>query len=157
MIWWSLQNIFESTDYKTTRCNLPQLHIFYGVKFLKNITPAVLLIIVRMNQSQFRRITGSSYDSNSKKKLTENTHIPSISLSQIIHFNTVCQRQNSVTSCLTSAHETQLSIYVVHSQTRSHLLVYKFHDLGLSLSYEQYQFYQRNLGTVHIRSLNLMV
>ena len=91
-----------------------------------------------MNQSQLRRITGSSYDSNSKNKLTENTHIPSISLSQIIHFNTVCQRQNSVTSCLTSAHETQLSIYVVHSQTRSHLLVYKFHDLGLSLSYEQY-------------------
>ena len=82
-----------------------------------------------------------SYDSNSKNKLTENTHIPSTSLSQIIHFNTVCQRQNSGTSRLTSAHETQLSIYVVfllHSQTRSHLLVYKFHDLGLSLSYEQY-------------------
>ena len=119
-----------------------ELHILNGIKFSKNIavTPAFSLIIVRMNQPQIRRITGFSYDPNSKNKLTENTHIPSLLLSQLIHFNTVRQRRNSGTSRHTSGHETALSIYfafIFHSQIRSHLLLYKFHDLGLSLSYDQ--------------------
>ena len=57
---------------------LGELHILDGIKFLKNIgiTSVTLLITVRMNQSQLRRIT-------------ENTHIPSLSLSQLVHSNTV--------------------------------------------------------------------
>ena len=90
--------------------------------------------------SLINRITGSSHDPNSKTKLTENKHILSLSLSLLIHFNTVRQRRNSGTSRHTSARETPLSIYVafsLHSQTRSHLLVHKFHDLGLPISYYQ--------------------
>ena len=57
---------------------LGELHILDGIKFLKNIgiTSVTLLITVRMNQSHLRRIT-------------ENTHIPSLSLSQLVHSNTV--------------------------------------------------------------------
>ena len=55
---------------------------------------------------------GSSYDPSSKNKLTENTYIPSVSLSQFIHFNTVHQKRNSGTSRHTSVHKTPLSIYV---------------------------------------------
>ena len=72
-------------------------------------------------------ITGSSYDPNSESKLTENTQIPSLPLSQLIHFNTVRQRGNSGTSRHTSCRKTPLSIYVaflLHSQTRSRLLVH---------------------------------
>ena len=70
------------------------------------------------------------------QKQIENKHIASLSLSQLIHFNTVSQRRHSRTSCHTSAHETPFSIHVaflLHSQTHSRLLVDKFHDLSLSI------------------------
>ena len=81
--------------------------------------------------------------------MTEKTHIPLLSLSQLIHFNKVRERRNSGTSRHTSAHETPLSIYLaflLHSQTRSHLLVDKFHDLGLPISYDQMLVLSRQLG-----------
>ena len=41
-------------------------------------------------RSLIQMITCSSDDSNSKNKLAENTHTTTLSLSQLIHFNTVC-------------------------------------------------------------------
>ena len=85
------------------------------------------------------RITGSSYDPHSKNKLTENTHIPLLSLLQLIHFNTIRQRRNSGTSRHTSVHYVPLSVYValsLPSQKRRPFLVDKFHDLALSISYD---------------------
>ena len=105
-------------------------------------------------------ITGSSYDPNSKNKLTENTQIPSLSLSQLIHFNTVRQRGNSGTSRHTSCRETPLSIYVaflLHSQTRSRLLVARFHDLGLCISYDGMLVLSMQLGNIVCTRLSLMV
>ena len=84
-------------------------------------------------------ITVFSYDSNSENKLTENMHVPSLSLLQLIHFNIVRQRGNLGTSCNTSAQETPISIYVaflLNFQTRRRLLIGKFHDLGLYISYD---------------------
>ena len=83
-------------------------------------------------------ITGS-YDPHSGNKSTENTHIPSLSLSQLIHFNTICQGGNSRNSRHYSAQETPLSTYVVfllYSYTRCPLLMDKFYDLGLFISYD---------------------
>ena len=105
-------------------------------------------------------ITGSSYDPNSKNKLTENTQIPSLSLSQLIHFNTVRQRGNSGTSRHTSCRETPLSIYVaflLHSQTRRRLLVARFHDLGLCISYDGMLVLSMQLGNIVCTRLSLMV
>ena len=61
-----------------------------------------------------------------QKKSAENTHIPSLSHSQLTDFNTVHQRRNLGTSHHASAHETPPSLYVaflLHSQTLSHLLL----------------------------------
>ena len=84
-------------------------------------------------------ITSSSYDPHSENKSTENTHIPPLSLSQLIHFNTICQRGNSGNSRHISAQETPLSTYVIfllYSHTLSRLLMDKFYDLGLRISYD---------------------
>ena len=94
-------------------------------------------------------IIGSAHDPNCKNKLTENTNIPSLSLLHPNSFNTVCQRGNSRTSHHNSAQEISLSIYVdflLHSQTRYRLLVDNFHDLGLSISYDQILILSRQLG-----------
>ena len=94
-------------------------------------------------------ITGSSYDPHSGNKSTENTHIPSLSLSQLIHFNKICQRGNSRNSRHISAQETPLSTYVVfllYSHTRSRLLMDKFYDLGLFISYDWMLFLSTQLG-----------
>ena len=56
-------------------------------------------------------LVSASQDPNSKNKVTENTHILSLSFSQLIHFNTVHQKRNSGTSRHTSVHKTPLSIY----------------------------------------------
>ena len=94
-------------------------------------------------------IIGSAHDPNSKNKLTENTNIPSLSFLHPNSFNTVCQRGNSRTSRHNSAQEISLSIYVaflLYSQTRYRLLVDKFHDLGLSISYDQILVLSTQLG-----------
>ena len=52
----------------------------------------------------------------------------------------MCQRRNSGTSCHISFQETPLSIYVtflLHLHKCSRLLVDKFHDLSLCISYDQ--------------------
>ena len=94
--------------------------------------------------SMIHMITGSSDDSNSKNKFTENTHISTLlSPSQLILFNTVYPRENSEISHHTSAQET-FSIYVaflLHSQTLSRLLVVRFHDLGLCIFSDQTEEY----------------
>ena len=69
-------------------------------------------------------ITGCSYDPNSENKLTENAHISSLSLSQLIHLTQFVKEE--IPKSHISAQETSLSIYVaflLHSQTRSRLLV----------------------------------
>ena len=79
-------------------------------------------------------IIGSSSDLNLKNKLTENIHVPSLTLSQLIYCNTVCQRGNLGTSCNTSAQEMPLNLCVsfsLHSQTRRPMLIGRFYDLGL--------------------------
>ena len=99
--------------------------------------------------SLIHMITSSSYDPHSENKSTENTHIPLLSLSQLIHFNTICQRGNSGNSSHISAHETPLSTYIVfllHSQMRSRLLMDKFYDLGLFISYDWMLFLSTQLG-----------
>ena len=66
-----------------------------------------------------------------------------------IHFNTVLQKRNSRTSHHTSAKETPLGIYVaflLHSQTRSRLLIDKIHDLGLCIPYNQMLVLSKQLG-----------
>ena len=69
--------------------------------------------------------------------------------SQLIHFNTICQRGNSRNSRHISAQETPLSTYVVfllYSHTRSRLLMDKFYDLGLFISYDWMLFLSTQLG-----------
>ena len=70
--------------------------------------------------------------------MTENTHILSLLLLQLIYVNTLRQRRNLENS--RHSYETPPSIYVaflLNSETRSCLLVDKFHDLGLSISYDE--------------------
>ena len=57
---------------------------------------------------------------------------------------------------LPKRHHLVLVVFLLYSYTRSRLLMDKFYDLGLFISYDCY-FYQHNLGTVYLRSLNLMV
>ena len=111
------------------------------------ISPAVSLIIARMDQFQLRFFpwyTGSLVLMIQTPKTNWlNMHIPLLSLSQLIHSNKVRQRRKLGISCHNSAHETPLSIYVAffsHSQTLRRLLVDKFHDLGLSISWSNVSF-----------------
>ena len=92
----------------------------YPFKFFKSCLPQILL--GPFLNTFTHMITSSSYDPNSKIKFNESKHIPSLSLSQIIHFNTVCERGNSEKLRHSSTRETPLSIYaafLLHSQTRS--------------------------------------
>ena len=77
-------------------------------------------------------ITSSSDDANSKSKLNENTHIPKLSLSQLIHFNTVYQEEDSETS-----HHTSARTFLLHSEILTCLLVDKFHYLPLCIFSDQ--------------------
>ena len=76
----------------------------------------------------------------SREHSLQNTAIHLSKTAHIIHFNTFLQKGNSVTSRHNFAKETPLSVYVaflLHSQTGSRLLVDKFHDLGMFISYNQ--------------------
>ena len=97
------------------------------MKVLKNIgiSPAVLLIIARMDQFQlcfFPWYTGSLVLLMIQTPKTNwlNMHIPLLSLSQLIHSNKVRQRRNLGISWHTSAHETPLSIYVAFFRILRH-------------------------------------
>ena len=75
----------------------------------------------------------------SQEHLLQNNTIR-LSRAAHIHFNTVQQKGNLGTWCHTSAREMPFSIYVAFLllfQTRRHLLIDKFHDLGLCISYDQ--------------------
>ena len=90
--------------------------------------------------SLIHRITGSSYDPNSKNKFTKNTLIHLLSFLQLIHLTHFRQRRNSRTPPHTSALEAPLSIdvaFLLHSQKRSNFLIDMFRDLILSISYDQ--------------------
>ena len=76
-------------------------------------------------------------------------HIPSLSLSQLTYFKTVCQGRNVGTLSHTSVHGTPLRIsvtFLFHSQAWSHLVVIKFHGLVLSLYYDQMFVLSMQLG-----------
>ena len=104
---------------------------------------ALLLFLIHV-------ITSSSDDLNSRNKLNENTHIPILSLSQLIHFNTVYQEENSETSHHSSAQETfgMYVTFLLHSQTLSGLLVDKFHDLPLCIFSDQKLVLSTQLGNI---------
>ena len=84
-------------------------------------------------------ITSSSYDPHSENKSAENTHIPSLSLrSSFVLTQFVKEEIHKIQSHI-SAQETPLSTYIVfllYLQTRSRLLMDKFYDLGLFISYD---------------------
>ena len=65
---------------------------------------------------------------------------PAVSIAQLIQFNSAQKRTNSTSHRYSSEKETPLSIYIaflVHSETRSRVLIDKLHDHGLCISYHR--------------------
>ena len=65
---------------------------------------------------------------------------PTLSIAQLIQFNSAQKRTNSTSHRYSSEKETPLSIYIaflVHSETRSRVLTDKLHDHGLCISYHR--------------------
>ena len=63
---------------------------------------------------------------------------PALSIAQLLQFNSAQNRKSSSQYRYNSEKETPLSIYIaflIHSETRSYLLIDKFHKLGLCISY----------------------
>ena len=63
---------------------------------------------------------------------------PAMSIAQLIQLNSALKRTNSTSHRYSSEKETPLSIYIaflVHSETRSRVLIDKIHDHGLCISY----------------------
>ena len=103
--------------------------------------PGLLLSFIHM-------LTGSSYDPASNKT-NLSAHIPALSITQLIQFNNVAEQRTSRQFRYNADKETRLSIYVaflLHSHTSSRLLIVKFYDLGLCISYRQMLALSTSLG-----------
>ena len=63
---------------------------------------------------------------------------PALSIAQLLKFNSAQYRKSSSQYRYNSEKETPLSIYIaflIHSEARNRLLIEKFHNLGLCISY----------------------
>ena len=103
--------------------------------------PGLLLSFIHM-------LTGSSYDPASNKT-NLSAHMPALSITQLIQFNNVAEQRTSRQFRYNADKETRLSIYVaflLHSHTSSRLLIVKFYDLGLCISYRQMLALSTSLG-----------
>ena len=84
-------------------------------------------------------LTGSSYNPASNEA-SLSAHIQALSIAQLIQFNTVAEQRTSRQFRHNIDKKTHLSIYfgfLLHSHTRSGLLIDKFYDLGLCISYQR--------------------
>ena len=102
--------------------------------------------------SLMHMVTGSSYTGPTEVNAdNEPEHYePALSIVQLVSFNIIQKRGGSNSQfCHNAEKETPLSIYIaflLHSHTRSHTLVDKFHHLGLCISYDHMSTLATNLG-----------
>ena len=88
--------------------------------------------------SMIYMLTGSTR--NKSDDQGQESFKPALSIAQLVQFNSLQNRRNVKYHRYCADKETPLSIYIaflVHSETRSRVLIDKFHDLGLCISYHR--------------------
>ena len=105
-------------------------------------------------------ITGSSYDPHSGNKSTENTHIPSLSLRSSFILTQFVKEQIQEIHAIFLPKRQHLVLMSSFNCIRKRVVVCSWRNSMISaclyLMIECY-FYQHNLVTAYLRSLNLMV
>ena len=93
--------------------------------------PPSLLSIIHM-------LTG--YERSVNEHIPLKTSNPALSIAQLIQFNSAKKRDETKYHRYSAQKETPISIYIallIHSETRSRVLIDKLHGLGLCISHER--------------------